>query len=89
MDSVHASPPHVVNLVWSPRLQDACPTPSGVAPHGALSQAWTCAEASLPFAWQLSGLYRFDDLGFRAADYTVRCGPHPILMKARLVIAKT
>ena len=33
-----------------------------VAPLGALSQAWTSAEASLPLGWQLSGLYRFDDL---------------------------
>ena len=29
---------------------------------GPLSQAWTSAEASLPLGWQLSGLYRFDDL---------------------------
>jgi len=33
-----------------------------MAPLGALSQAWTSAEASLPVGWQLSGLYRFDDL---------------------------
>jgi len=31
-------------------------------PLGALSQAWTSAEASLPLGWQLSGLYRFDEL---------------------------
>lgn len=29
---------------------------------GALSQAWISAEASLPLGWQLSGLYRFDEL---------------------------
>jgi hypothetical protein len=33
-----------------------------MAPLGALSQAWTSAEASLPLGWQLSGLYRFEDL---------------------------
>jgi len=26
---------------------------------GALSQAWTAAEASLPLGWQLTGLMRF------------------------------
>ena len=29
---------------------------------GALSQAWTSAEASLPPGWRVSGLWRFDDL---------------------------
>ena len=29
-------------------------------PLGALSQAWTSAEASQPLSWQLSGPYRFD-----------------------------
>jgi hypothetical protein len=29
---------------------------------GGLSQTWTFAEASLPLGWQLSGLYRFDEL---------------------------
>jgi hypothetical protein len=33
-----------------------------VALLGALSQAWVSAEASLPFGWQISGLWRFDDL---------------------------
>jgi hypothetical protein len=33
-----------------------------VPPLGAISQAWTSAEASLPLGWQLSGLYRFDEL---------------------------
>lgn len=28
---------------------------------GALSQAWTSAEASLTLGWQLSGPYRFDN----------------------------
>ena len=31
-------------------------------PRSALSQAWTPAEASLPPGWQLSGLWRFEDL---------------------------
>ena len=30
-------------------------------PLGALPQAWTSAEASLPLDWQLSGLYRFGE----------------------------
>ncbi|MEP6468886.1 MAG: hypothetical protein ABJC24_03870 [Chloroflexota bacterium] len=29
---------------------------------GALSQSWVSAEASLPLGWQISGLWRFDDL---------------------------
>jgi hypothetical protein len=33
-----------------------------MAPLGALSQAWVSAEASLPLAWQIRGLWRFDDL---------------------------
>jgi len=33
-----------------------------MAPLGALSQAWTSAEASLPLIRRLIGLYRFDDL---------------------------
>jgi hypothetical protein len=39
-----------------------------MAPLGALSQAWTSAEASLPLGWQLSGLYRFEDtwIGLRS-----------------------
>ena len=31
-------------------------------------QAWTSAEASLPLGWQLSGLYRFDDLWVGLAE---------------------
>jgi hypothetical protein len=27
---------------------------------GALTQAWTAAEAALPLGWQISGPYRFD-----------------------------
>ena len=33
-----------------------------MATLGALSQAWISAEASLPLGWQISGLWRFDDL---------------------------
>jgi len=32
---------------------------TGMAPLGALSQAWVSAEASLPIGWQMSGLWRF------------------------------
>ena len=32
-----------------------------MAPLGALTPAWTSAEASLPLGWQLSGLYRSED----------------------------
>jgi hypothetical protein len=35
---------------------------------GALSQAWTSAEASLPLSWRLSGLYRFADLWIGLAE---------------------
>ncbi len=31
-----------------------------MAALGALTQAWTAAEAALPLGWQISGLYRFD-----------------------------
>ena len=34
----------------------------------ALSQAWTSAEAALPLGWQLSGLYRFEDLWIGLAE---------------------
>jgi hypothetical protein len=40
---------------WASSLGDP------MAPLGALSQAWTSVEASLPHGWQLAGLYRFDD----------------------------
>jgi hypothetical protein len=33
-----------------------------MAPLGALSQSCVTAEASLPLGWQISGLWRFDDL---------------------------
>ena len=33
-----------------------------MAPLGALSQSWVSAEASLPLGWQISGLWRFEDL---------------------------
>ena len=39
-----------------------------MAPLGALSQAWTSAEASLPLGWQLSRLYRFDELWVGLAE---------------------
>lgn len=39
-----------------------------MAPLGALSQAWTSAEASLPVGWQLSGSYRFDELWVALAE---------------------
>jgi hypothetical protein len=31
-------------------------------PLGALTQAWTAAEAALPLGWHVSGLYRFGEL---------------------------
>ena len=31
-------------------------------PLGALTHAWTAAEASLPLGWRVSGLWRFDDV---------------------------
>ena len=37
-------------------------------PLGALTQAWTSAEASLPLDWRMSGLYRFDDLWVGLAE---------------------
>jgi len=39
-----------------------------MAPLGALSQAWTSAEASLPLGWRLSGPYRFEDLWIGLAE---------------------
>jgi hypothetical protein len=39
-----------------------------VSPLGALSQAWTSAEASLPLGWRLSGLHRFEDLWIGPAE---------------------
>ena len=39
-----------------------------MASLGALSQAWTSAEASLPLGWRLSGLYRFEDLWIGLAE---------------------
>lgn len=35
---------------------------------GALSQAWTSIEASLPLGWRLSGLYRFEELWIGLAE---------------------
>jgi len=39
-----------------------------MAPLGGLSQAWVSAEASLPFGWQISGLWRFDALWIGLAE---------------------
>jgi hypothetical protein len=39
-----------------------------MAALGALSQAWTSAEAALPLGWQVAGLYRFDDLWIGLAE---------------------
>ena len=39
-----------------------------MAQLGALTQAWTSAEASLPLGWRLSGLYRFEDLSVGLAE---------------------
>jgi hypothetical protein len=39
-----------------------------MAAQGALSQAWTSAEASLPHGWRVSGLYRFDKLWIGLAE---------------------
>jgi hypothetical protein len=53
-----------------------------MAPLGALSHAWTSAEASLPLGWRLSGLYRFEDLWVGLAegpafeDYASGSGQH-------------
>ncbi len=35
---------------------------------GALTLAWTTAEASLPLGWRVSGLYRFDDTWIGLAE---------------------
>jgi hypothetical protein len=32
-----------------------------MAPLGALTQAWTAAEAALPLGWHVAGLSRFGD----------------------------
>jgi hypothetical protein len=32
-----------------------------MAPLGALTQAWTAAEAALPLGWHVAGVWRFDD----------------------------
>jgi hypothetical protein len=39
-----------------------------MAALGALSQAWTSAEASLPLGWRVSGLYRFEDTWIGLAE---------------------
>lgn len=51
-------------------------------PRGALTQAWTAAEAALPFGWQVAGLYRFGErwvgLAERPAfdDYAIGSGQY-------------
>ena len=35
---------------------------------GALTQAWTAAEAALPLGWYIAGLYRFDDTWISLAE---------------------
>jgi hypothetical protein len=53
-----------------------------MAALGALRQAWTTAEASLPLGWQLSGLWRFDGLWIALSegpafdDYLSGSGQH-------------
>ena len=39
-----------------------------MAPLGALTQAWTSAEAALPLDWKVTGLFRFDDLWVGLAE---------------------
>lgn len=37
-------------------------------PLGALTLAWTAAEAALPLGWQVSGLYRFGQVWIGLAE---------------------
>ena len=39
-----------------------------MAPLGALTQAWTSAEASLPLGWQIVGLWRFGEVWISLAE---------------------
>jgi hypothetical protein len=39
-----------------------------MAPLGALSHAWTSAEAALPLGWRVSGLYRSEDPWIELAE---------------------
>jgi hypothetical protein len=39
-----------------------------MAALGALSQAWTSAEAALPLNWRVRGLYRFEDTWIGLAE---------------------
>jgi hypothetical protein len=61
-----------------------------MAPLGALSQAWASAEASLPLGWQLSGLYRFEDVwvglgeGPKLDDYASGSGQYAAQALRRL-----
>jgi len=53
-----------------------------MAPLGALSLAWVSAEAALPLGWQISGLWRIDDLWVALSegpdwdDYLSGCGEY-------------
>jgi hypothetical protein len=57
---------------------------------GALSQAWTSAEASLPLGWQLTGLMRFGgewvafSEGPGDGDHLEACGIHAYEALTRL-----
>ena len=39
-----------------------------MAPLGALSQAWTSAEAALPHGWHFRGVYHFNNLWIALAE---------------------
>jgi hypothetical protein len=41
---------------------------SAMPPLGALTHAWTAAEAALPLGWQVSGLDRFGELWIGLAE---------------------
>lgn len=48
-------------------------------PLGAVTQAWTAAEAALPLGWRRSGLWPFDDLwigGSAFDDYVSGSGQY-------------
>ena len=64
ISSHHAIVPHVFDRLARQQTRTVVPSQTGndMAPLGALSQAWTTVEASLPHGWQLAGLYRFDDI---------------------------
>ena len=61
-----------------------------MSPLGALSQAWTTAEASLPLGWQIVGLWRFGEVWISLAegpafdDYASGSGRYGCLALQRL-----